>query len=470
MKVSYSVVLLLTSTNVIYCCFINPCNYSEYCKNGGECVFLDDQCTAVCKCTNGYTGERCDRKFNESDFDCRSCHENQTCFHLNNAWTCVTLSTSTETVVNTTTETVVNTPVQTAEIPRNVCSEDYVNREDSERFCLGYNCVYGWCNKSYEDVGGIQTLTTKCACDPGARGTKYTDMSDPIWIWWLVGGCVLAFFLLLVLLILVPYCLWKKRVLVVMKVAYFFQSYEDNDDKVWDAFVSYKSAGADEDFVMNKLQPVLEDQLGFRLCLHYRDFVIGAAIFENIIEAINNSRRTILVLSPRFLSSEWTRYEYQVALQEMLKKKHRIIPIILEDISAVENVDETLKQILSSITYIKWPESEKKEKNFWKTLQLSLPKKRVESSSGSTSTGISSVEPPSPTDSVPSDYFSTDQVINGQSKVLTSDINDVNIDIISNSFFSNNIAYINSTENAKPNAVKVISDEVYNSQYLSERL
>lgn len=152
------------------------------------------------------------------------------------------------------------------------------------------------------------------------------------------------------------------------------------------------------------------------------------------------------------------------------KKKHRIIPIILEDISAVENVDETLKQILSSITYIKWPESEKKEKNFWKTLQLSLPKKRVESSSGSTSTGISSVEPPSPTDSVPSDYFSTDQVINGQSKVLTSDINDVNIDIISNSFFSNNIAYINSTENAKPNAVKVIPDEVYNSQYLSERL
>lgn len=76
------------------------------------------------------------------------------------------------------------------------------------------------------------------------------------------------------------------------------------------------------------------------------------------------------MLSPRFLSSEWTRYEYQVALQEMLKKKHRIIPVILEDISEMEDVDETLKQILSSITYIKWPESEKKQKHFWKTSVL----------------------------------------------------------------------------------------------------
>lgn len=54
------------------------------------------------------------------------------------------------------------------------------------------------------------------------------------------------------------------------------------DDKVWDAFVSYKSSGSDEDFVLNKLQPVLEDKFGFRLCLHYRDFVIGAGTYFDI--------------------------------------------------------------------------------------------------------------------------------------------------------------------------------------------
>lgn len=46
--------------------------------------------------------------------------------------------------------------------------------------------------------------------------------------------------------------------------------------------MSYKSDGADEDFVLHKLQPVLEEQLGFRLCLHYRDFVIGAGEYTPV--------------------------------------------------------------------------------------------------------------------------------------------------------------------------------------------
>ena len=54
------------------------------------------------------------------------------------------------------------------------------------------------------------------------------------------------------------------------------------DDKVRDAFVSYKSSESDEDFVLNKLQPVVEDKFGFRLCLHCRDFVIGACTYIDI--------------------------------------------------------------------------------------------------------------------------------------------------------------------------------------------
>lgn len=51
--------------------------------------------------------------------------------------------------------------------------------------------------------------------------------------------------------------------------------------------MSYKSDGADEDFVLHKLQPVLEEQLGFRLCLHYRDFVIGAGEYTPVGGLVN---------------------------------------------------------------------------------------------------------------------------------------------------------------------------------------
>jgi hypothetical protein len=177
MEISRSVVIILTSVNVIYCCFVNPCKYGEYCNHGGECVFLDDQCRAICRCADGYTGQRCDTQLSDSDFNCSlSCPHGQSCLRLNDTWTCVALSTSTEVLVNITTDVPVNittgfpdtTSVQTADAPRNVCDVDYVNRTRSERLCMGISCVYGWCNKSFEDVGPV----TKCVCDPGAAGTK----------------------------------------------------------------------------------------------------------------------------------------------------------------------------------------------------------------------------------------------------------------------------------------------------------
>jgi hypothetical protein len=38
-----------------------------------------------------------------------------------------------------------------------------------------------------------------------------------------------------------------------------------------------------------------------------------SAIANNIIRAINNSRRTIVVISPQYIQSDFTRFEYQVA-------------------------------------------------------------------------------------------------------------------------------------------------------------
>ena len=104
---------------------------------------------------------------------------------------------------------------------------------------------------------------------------------------------------------------------------------------------------------------------------------------------MQGSRRTILLISPSFVRSEFTRFEYQVAQQEMLKRKHRIIPVLLDDISDCQSsMDPNLKTILSSVTYLEWPGDscpDKKVDKFWKRLQLSLPKKRSNSDTSKTS-------------------------------------------------------------------------------------
>ena len=118
-------------------------------------------------------------------------------------------------------------------------------------------------------------------------------------------------------------------------------------------------------------------------------FFLFPAIANNIIKAVQGSRRTLLVITPNYVKSEFTRFEYQVAQQEMLKRKHRIIPVLLEDISECEiSMDPNLKTILSSVTYLEWPNessNEKKVEKFWKRMLLSLPKKQSRSESNKSS-------------------------------------------------------------------------------------
>ena len=136
-------------------------------------------------------------------------------------------------------------------------------------------------------------------------------------------------------------------------------------------------------------------------CMYLKRWILlgyFTAIANNIINAINQSRRTILILTPRYVQSEFTRFEYQVAQHEMLKKKHRIIPILLEDISSEKDaMDPNLKQIIKSVTYLEYPTDsdekiEKKINGFWTKLELSLPKKksRGEWNNSSSENGISS--------------------------------------------------------------------------------
>ncbi|OWF41725.1 Protein toll [Mizuhopecten yessoensis] len=178
---------------------------------------------------------------------------------------------------------------------------------------------------------------------------------------------------------LLLFWMWKNRVTIIMKIVHYFQAYEDDDEKIWDVFISYKSADIDQTFVLRVLLPKLEE-LGFTVCLHFREFLPGESIANNIINAINNSRRTILILTPRYVSSEFTRLEYQVAQHEMLKRKHKIIPVLLEDISMVnDTMDPNLKLILRCVTYLEYPgpdAGENNTKRFWEKLSLAMPKKR----------------------------------------------------------------------------------------------
>ena len=66
----------------------------------------------------------------------------------------------------------------------------------------------------------------------------------------------------------------------------------------YDAFVIFSSQ--DSDWVIKTLIPTLEEKHDFKCCVHYRDFVIGVPLRENMVNSVYNSRKTIAVVSKNF--------------------------------------------------------------------------------------------------------------------------------------------------------------------------
>ncbi|XP_045456021.1 protein toll-like [Melitaea cinxia] len=117
--------------------------------------------------------------------------------------------------------------------------------------------------------------------------------------------------------------------------------------EVYDAFVSFTHQ--DEDFVREKLLPMLEKgKPPLKICVHYRDWVIGDYIPAQISRSVDQSRYTIIVLSRNFVESMWGRMEFRTA-----HAKDRVIILMLEDLSADKSLDPELRAYISMKTYVK---------------------------------------------------------------------------------------------------------------------
>lgn len=96
----------------------------------------------------------------------------------------------------------------------------------------------------------------------------------------------------------------------------------------YDVFISYSHL--DVDWVKDWLLPRLESA-GLSVCIDFRDFGIGIPSLTNMENAVERSHKTLLVLTPNWIKSEWSKFEsLLIQTDDPSGVRQRTLPLMLE--------------------------------------------------------------------------------------------------------------------------------------------
>ncbi|BFZ00791.1 hypothetical protein BsWGS_03830 [Bradybaena similaris] len=127
---------------------------------------------------------------------------------------------------------------------------------------------------------------------------------------------------------------------------------EERREFKYDVFVAYDSE--DGSFVKRNLAPELENR-DLKLLIHSRDFVAGTYIASNIVMAVAESRKTLVVLTRNLLESTWCNYEIQMATMEAVHTGRPVLVFLLKENIPNRQLDVELLRYIKSNTYLPYP-------------------------------------------------------------------------------------------------------------------
>ncbi|XP_040192345.1 interleukin-18 receptor 1 [Rana temporaria] len=152
------------------------------------------------------------------------------------------------------------------------------------------------------------------------------------------------------------------------------------DSKEYDAYISFESysslKGEERDFALRILAPVLEKNLGFKLCIFERDVTPGGAMVDDMNAFLEKSRRLIIVFSKNYASDK-VMYEMESGLHKaMVERNIKVILIEFTPLSELSYIPESL-QLLKKGNRVKWKgeKSQPLNSRFWKKIQYLMPAK-----------------------------------------------------------------------------------------------
>ncbi|NXO60467.1 I18RA protein, partial [Aramus guarauna] len=174
--------------------------------------------------------------------------------------------------------------------------------------------------------------------------------------------------------------------IVLMYRSYLVHNETTGDGKEFDAFVSYAKRDSsesdsalisEEKFALELLPDMLEKKYGYKLCILERDILPGGAYTDEVVTAIKQSRRAIIILSPAYISGP-SIFELQAAVNCALEdKKMKLVLIKFQAFQEPESLPPVVKKALRILPVVTWKSSisAAPNKKFWKYMHYHMPVK-----------------------------------------------------------------------------------------------
>ncbi|XP_037630686.1 interleukin-1 receptor accessory protein [Sebastes umbrosus] len=194
-------------------------------------------------------------------------------------------------------------------------------------------------------------------------------------------GCVFGVTLVLMLVLFVVYHVFWLELLLLYR-SWFGTDERHTDDKEYDVYISYARNSEEEQFVLSTLRGVLENELGYSVCIFDRDSLPGGTITDETLSFVARSRRLLVVVSPGYASQgSQALLELQAGIDGMARGGHlRVILVQYKPVQRQGWVRE-LRRARVALALVRWQGDKSRELTspFWKRLRVELPVRRVRS-------------------------------------------------------------------------------------------
>lgn len=188
-------------------------------------------------------------------------------------------------------------------------------------------------------------------------------------------GCGLGVTLVLMLLLFLLYHVFWLELLLLYR-SWFGSDERHTDNKEYDVYISYARNSEEEHFVLSTLRTVLENELGYSVCIFDRDSLPGGTITDETLGFVARSRRLLVVISPGYASQgSQALLELKAGLDGMALGGHlRVILVQYRPLRRQVWVRE-LRRARVALALVRWQGDESREitSHFWKRLRVELP-------------------------------------------------------------------------------------------------